>query len=340
MLQTLGVPELVELVYRALLRDATLSGETLAEEIGSTPEDAEDAMAQLVTLGMAEREPATGQVSPLPPDHVVATLVAREEEAIAQRKKALASSQQNIGDLVDAFVDNRRVMGGHDLLEEIDLARVVRSRLFQLAADAKVQSCTMVPGDAFGPQATESARRLDLDLLARGVAVRHIVTELSLAAPHWRVYLDDLVQAGGEVRVHPAPPMLLVLIDESVSIPREGKGGGAYILHGRELTATARNLFEEIWNQSPRYVPDAPGQPDPQVTEARVRQVVVLLGQGHKDDAIARRMGVSVRTVRRLVSAAIDALQAQSRFQAGVNAAQMGWISDVRRGSEPADLDA
>ena len=58
-----------------------------------------------------------------------------------------------------------------------------------------------------------------------------------------------------------------------------------------------------------------------------MREVVTLLARGLKDDAIARRLGVSVRTVRRLISATIDDLQADSRFQAGVVAVQRGWVA-------------
>jgi len=54
----------------------------------------------------------------------------------------------------------------------------------------------------------------------------------------------------------------------------------------------------------------------------------VLLAQGHKDGAIARRAGVSTRTVRRWVALAMDALQADSRFELCLLASQRGWLPD------------
>lgn len=51
-----------------------------------------------------------------------------------------------------------------------------------------------------------------------------------------------------------------------------------------------------------------------------------LLAQGLTDEAIARRLGISDRSVRRRVAEIVDILGARSRFQAGVNAAEAGWL--------------
>ncbi|MFC6678324.1 response regulator transcription factor [Nonomuraea ferruginea] len=55
-------------------------------------------------------------------------------------------------------------------------------------------------------------------------------------------------------------------------------------------------------------------------------QVVRLAAQGLSDEAIARHLGVSVRTVRTRFAEAMTELGAQSRFQAGVEAARRGWL--------------
>lgn len=45
-----------------------------------------------------------------------------------------------------------------------------------------------------------------------------------------------------------------------------------------------------------------------------------------KDEAIARHLGVSLRTLRRRVSDLQERLGAASRIQLGVRAAQRGWV--------------
>jgi DNA-binding CsgD family transcriptional regulator len=55
--------------------------------------------------------------------------------------------------------------------------------------------------------------------------------------------------------------------------------------------------------------------------------VVRLLAEGQTDDVVARRLGVSARTVRRIVTVVMRRLDARSRFEAGVHAVQRGWLS-------------
>ncbi|MFK0110786.1 LuxR C-terminal-related transcriptional regulator [Streptomyces sp. NPDC091217] len=56
------------------------------------------------------------------------------------------------------------------------------------------------------------------------------------------------------------------------------------------------------------------------------RSLLALMAAGLKDEAIARRLGWSPRTMRRRVSALLTRLGATNRFQAGAIAARRGWL--------------
>lgn len=58
----------------------------------------------------------------------------------------------------------------------------------------------------------------------------------------------------------------------------------------------------------------------------RERELLVLLSAGCGDDSMAVQLGISVRTVRRRISAIMTRLGARSRFQAGAKAAHEGWL--------------
>lgn len=60
----------------------------------------------------------------------------------------------------------------------------------------------------------------------------------------------------------------------------------------------------------------------------RHRELVRMLAGGLTDEAMARKLGISERTVRRLVSELTERLGAASRFQAGVCAVRLGWLDD------------
>jgi hypothetical protein len=54
------------------------------------------------------------------------------------------------------------------------------------------------------------------------------------------------------------------------------------------------------------------------------REILRVLGAGLTDEAAARRLGTSLRTYRRRVAELMAALEAGSRFQAGVRAGELG----------------
>lgn len=69
-------------------------------------------------------------------------------------------------------------------------------------------------------------------------------------------------------------------------------------------------------------------QTEPHVSD---RMLLDALARGGKDEVVARRLGVSPRTLRRRMTDLMRRLGATSRFQAGVFAAQSGIIA------QPAD---
>ncbi len=72
---------------------------------------------------------------------------------------------------------------------------------------------------------------------------------------------------------------------------------------------------------------DADEQLAGSIPDERVRGFLLQqLAAGAQDEQIARRLGVSLRTVRRRVADVMSELGAESRFQAGVEAAKRGWI--------------
>lgn len=54
--------------------------------------------------------------------------------------------------------------------------------------------------------------------------------------------------------------------------------------------------------------------------------LIKMLAQGHKDEACARNLDVSVRTVRRMVADLTERVGAGSRFEPAILAARGGWI--------------
>ncbi|WP_020661506.1 helix-turn-helix transcriptional regulator [Amycolatopsis benzoatilytica] len=158
-----------------------------------------------------------------------------------------------------------------------------------------------------------------------------------------------LALAGAQVRTDTEVPMdALVLDRRSVVLPAERPGTGigseapgggapgagrspgshsiaAFRLPGM-VTATA-GLFERAWRSAvPLGTSDLPERADDQMLTARERDLLVLLCSGTTDESAAVQLGISVRTVGRMVADIMNRLGARSRFQAGAKAVDRGWL--------------
>ena len=98
-------------------------------------------------------------------------------------------------------------------------------------------------------------------------------------------------------------------------------------------------IFEHYWvlalDLLPQEAEEEDGAPavqqdhPPRKLTARHEEVVRMLAAGLTDEAISRKLGLSDRTVRRVVSELMTMCSAESRFQAGVSAVRLGWLAET-----------
>lgn len=328
-LQMLGLNTDQERVYRALLGHRPCSLEALTQTVGGTTGEITAALDVLCGMGLVGRR--RKDFFATPPDVAVEGLIEQHERRIEHEKAQLELSRDVVGELVQEFLAANAAGAEDDAVEIIEDGQVVRSRLYELSTSARTRTCTMVPGAGVPQAAITAALRVDRALLARGIQVRTVVSEVAAAEPAFNAYLLEIEAAGANVRVHPNPPCVMVLVDDSAVVAMGNGRGGAYVIPGSSIVTAMSSLFEMVWNEgSPLSVT---GEISGAFSEVRIRQIVGLLAQGYKDEAIARRLGVSTRTVRRMVADAVVMLGAESRFQAGVLAAQKGLL-----GKAPSEL--
>ncbi|PXY23944.1 helix-turn-helix transcriptional regulator [Prauserella flavalba] len=168
-------------------------------------------------------------------------------------------------------------------------------------------------------------RRIDHTGLRRGVRYRMLFPDHARTVAEPARRLGRLAQAGAEVRTLPAVPVEALVVDRAVAILPGGPGDIA-VLGLPSVVEAVTELIERLW---PSAVPVIPGDPpEPGAPAARDRELLALLADGCTDESAAAALGVSVRTVRRMVSSLMNRLGARSRFQAGVKAADRGWLRE------------
>ncbi|MER6511617.1 helix-turn-helix transcriptional regulator [Nonomuraea sp. NPDC001636] len=181
---------------------------------------------------------------------------------------------------------------------------------------------------AWEPERLRHSRAEDVRAVARGVRVRIMHAQSQLAQPAMREHVQGMLEGGVEVRTMPFVPVRLIMLDRELAVAEVMPGdlmAGAMLIEGRGLVASYAALFDYCW-MTASEPGDVPRAADGEELNDQQRAVLRLLATGAKDDAIARALGVSNRTVTRVVAELTAQLGADSRFQAGVRAAKLGWI--------------
>ncbi|MFE6967912.1 DNA-binding response regulator [Isoptericola sp. NPDC057653] len=174
-----------------------------------------------------------------------------------------------------------------------------------------------------GPQEVEDAPRAHRD----DVRLRKVYRPGVLLDP---VAARGLARArelhGAQIRITTEEVNETILFDRRLAIlagdVRAGRRSYGIVTQPEAVQGVA-SLFEAVWRSAV----------DLDVFDARIAeiraiapQVLDLLGQGVKDETAARAMGLGVRTYRRRVAELMAALGADSRFQAGVRARELGLV--------------
>lgn len=163
---------------------------------------------------------------------------------------------------------------------------------------------------------------------ARNVRLRKIYrASLLLDAGSSRELARARERFGAEVRITTNEVNETIVMDGRLVILAGNRNAGrrSYSVITRpETVEGVMSLFETAWRSST----------DLDVFDARVGEirqlapaVLDLLSRGVKDEAAARALGMGTRTYRRRVAELMSALGAESRFQAGVRARELGLVS-------------
>ncbi|MEU1289249.1 hypothetical protein [Kitasatospora sp. NPDC005856] len=164
--------------------------------------------------------------------------------------------------------------------------------------------------------------RLHTQLLARGGEVRMLITSTLLQDGETLAKLTELATAGARIRVSPCGLPTAVITDGLVGLLASDRNAPLTVISGPEAVQAISLLHDAVWAQSTDL---AAAHRSWTADECSVR-VLQAISQGYTDERAARELGLSVRTYRRHVAALLTQLDAGSRFQAGVRAAQLGLI--------------
>ncbi|MGR6916826.1 TrmB family transcriptional regulator [[Actinomadura] parvosata] len=179
---------------------------------------------------------------------------------------------------------------------------------------------------------------LQTDLLRNGVRYRTLYVPEAFDHPGALDEVGSLIRAGEEARILPWLPFKMALVDRSravMPLHMEPPLTRGVLIRGSTMVVALVELFERLWREALPVRPElwSHGMPEPQVEpdpgaglSVEDRRLLALLAAGLKDDAIARQLGTSPRSLRRRLRHLLDELNAETRFQAGAQASRRGLV--------------
>ena len=320
-LGVLGFTADQESLYRVLLRHSGSTVAELASLRGLAPEALRDQVGRFADAGLVDVQEDV--VRALPPEEALARLVGEEGRRLHSRVEQLESVRTLLPTLSAEHLTASVPEG-----EEIIIERVDGGDVAQLIRSLSVAST----GDLLWlrPVQWRLTEGLEVDdwvkgLLRSGRRSRAIYPARVLEeAPE---VIRALADAGEHIRILAEVPYRLAVMGSSAALVTESFAVATerrLVIRQHSLIDALTLMFEGLWEKA-MSVPGLDGQLSDEASSDR-RLLLGQLAGGAKDEQIARALGISVRTVRRRVADLLDELDAESRFQAGVEAVRRGWM--------------
>jgi DNA-binding CsgD family transcriptional regulator/sugar-specific transcriptional regulator TrmB len=201
-------------------------------------------------------------------------------------------------------------------------------RIEELGLKAQRSFWGMIPAHLDDAMSSTPETSPDMPLLERGLKLRTIYLQSMTVSKAGIDYAATLHRLGGEVRSTPTLPMRLLIIDQEIAIMAmdpENPTAGAVIHRSAAVLSVAIALFDAYWSRATELFSPEDRDNESPLTPHEA-EVLRLLAGGAKDEQVARLLGISLRTARRITANLSDRLDATSRFELGVAAAKRGWV--------------
>ena len=318
-----GDEEVALAIYQALRAQGGISSEEeLCKAAGVDADQARRGRRRLHELGLVQV--VDGVLEPVEPDTaLVRTMDAYHANAAEQVRNATALQQ-----LTQSLMTLYRPAVTRDA-SQVEVEYIVDRRrkdrtLVALETTTQRSVDAMHPGPMPSAQVLETSLERDVDTMERGVRLRAIYPLALLQSSRYSGYLQDLHDAGVDVRLLDHAPLDMIVHDRTaVCLPADPDhpGMAMLVVRGVALIRAYSAFYDDFWL---RAVPWTTAQNGAGATGLTLqeRAVIRLMAGGLSDDQIARKMGVHRRTVQRAVAKLMERLNASSRFEAGLKLGQ------------------
>jgi DNA-binding CsgD family transcriptional regulator len=299
---------------------------TLARGVGRHQSEVAESLERLEAVCLVRRDEGQRYLA-FSPALAEAQALGAEEAELTARRGELEARRMTIRQVLPRWTEQLRAQVSTAQIEMVYDSEPISNVLLHYAESCQTEVLSISPGRV--PNRTDGRSRMaTMFSLDRGVHTRAIYEQSALRDRAARTYLREVSDRGARVRATASLPLRSIVIDrETVLVPLPTPDTGLpalAVVHEPTMVNWFIATFEALWSDAVPLT-DLIGL-DQSATELDQTRVAILrlMGEGEKDEAISRRLSISVRTCRRHIADYMTQVGATSRFQAGVIAAREG----------------
>ncbi|MCF3135685.1 helix-turn-helix transcriptional regulator [Streptomyces olivochromogenes] len=262
---------------------------------------------------------------PVPPAVALARRLNPLEREITERRQMSVELSQIFEPFMTLSAEAHTTSDSITVLEG---GERINAALNLATAQCQTELVTVQPSDRISEDSLLQGLERDRPLMERGVKVRSLYQHTARYNPEKLAIAARLSDGKVEYRTIDELVERLIICDGTVAfIPARDDQKIALELRQPGLVRYLMKVFEYLWD---RAVPMGAGGPyevdSDGITEIQY-SIAKLLVEGHVDEAIARRLGMNVRTCRAHIAKLAQALGSGSRAQLGYLIAQSGLLN-------------
>jgi DNA-binding CsgD family transcriptional regulator len=325
-LRGLGLGADAESVYRRLLITPDATAEDVGRDLDLSGPRMRAALDQLTGLELVDRWPGgSGRLHAASPAVALAGLLAEQQADLARRGRRVERMRTQVAAMAQEWQSARRDEEAE--VQWLETPESIYGRLSVLSP-ATVTECLSIHPLPSHPDGYAAARAMNGELLGRGTSMRAMRQDSCRLDPPTMRHMTWLAEAGAQLRTAPLLPVKMIIFDRRtaiVEVDPQDPDRGAVQLTSPGVVGALYALFEQMWSSACDFGAPAPGR-DERGVSPHERDLLRLMLDGHTDESAARKLGVSLRTVRRMMAGLATRLGARSRFQVGALAQARGWL--------------
>ncbi|MFB9464603.1 helix-turn-helix transcriptional regulator [Streptomyces cinereospinus] len=285
--------------------------------------DVEPAALCLLEFGLLHPDPDDANwLRPVPPSVALAQRLQPLEREIQDRRRQAIELTDSFDPFIAISTQNPGSIHAITVLEGFDR---INTAIDSATAECEREVLTIQPGGGRPVDALAQALKRDRPLTDRGVIFRTLYQHTARHSQGTLAYVERMPRGNVQVRTLEELVERLIVFDNAVAfIPASDDRSVALELRHPGLVTYLRKVFEQLWQRAVPLTEELPNDVSSDGITGVQRSIAKLLIEGHVDEAIARRLGMNVRTCRAHIAKLAAALGSGSRAQLGYLIAQSG----------------